>query len=102
MADKGPILAESELVWFPSVNGAKDKAVSFLVVRTNFDYVRDKAAPGAAFYLDDDIKGIRDIGLDRSEWDIDAALQDTRCETRNPLSSRVGVHGRESPAVTGV
>src|SRR6266852_239180 len=102
MADKWPIFGESKLIWFPIVNGIEDKVVSVLVVRENFDYVRHKAVPGSAFYLDDDVKGICDIRFDRAVRHLDGALQHARRKTRNALSSRIGMDRRDCAAVSCV
>ena len=76
--------------------------VGFRVVCPNLKHFGNKSNARPALDLDDDIEGIRDVGLDRQIWNFDAALQDACREARNALSCRVCVDGRERPAVTGV
>jgi hypothetical protein len=43
---------------------------------SDFQDAGHKANPWPSFYLDDDVQGIGDIGLNREVWYLDATLQD--------------------------
>jgi hypothetical protein len=40
-----------------------------------------------ALYVDNNIKTLRDVGLNGSVWNLDAALQDATCETPNSCAA---------------
>jgi len=73
--------------------------ITFLGVTADLKHLRNESGPWTALDLDDDVERVRDIGFDSSVWHWDAALQDTRCESRNALGSRIRVDGRDSSAV---
>jgi hypothetical protein len=63
---------------------------------SDFQDVGYKANPWPSLYLDDDVQGIGDIGLDREVRYLDATLKDAGREPRKPQRGKLAsdVHNK--------
>src|SRR5438094_10469539 len=84
------------------IDCAKVEQVGIGVVVVDFKHFGDKAAARPALDLDDDIKRIRNVGLDGAVRNLDTTLQNAARKARKPLSRGAGVNRRNGSRVAGV
>src|SRR3989442_649062 len=84
------------------IDCAKVEQVGIGVVVVDFEHFGDKPAARPTLDLDDDIKRIRNVGLDGAVRNLDATLQNAARKARKPLFRGAGVNGRNGSRVAGV
>ncbi len=63
------------------IDRAEVEQVSVGIVAVDFEYFGNETSSGPSLYLDDDIKRIRNVGLDGAVRQLDTALEDAARKT---------------------
>jgi hypothetical protein len=78
------------------------KQIGSRFVGVDFEDFGDESATGPAFYMDNGIQGVGNIGLDCGVWKINSALQYAGCEAGESLPRGVRVNRRNGAGVAGI